>query len=596
MADKAGDKMTSKQKEVLRVQRSLLSRNIVWSSALAARLKERHLVTDSMIAQIDATQGRQNQIMVLLDLLPIRTTQVYDKFADALHLSGHALLADFLRDEDVSQHPLNVDDLFERLPFLTHTLKDTERNAVEAYMLEKIQECVLTHTWHWNTKDKDKALVSKMEQVEQAYRYQQDVKSKQKQVLEAERVAQMAREETMAVKAELRAVTDNSSRIQQLMKGQMDTQVKFSVANDNMAQRLSQRLKTAEQTLISIRDTLNAALKLTPRENERDLMKLAENAYHFLPEDVKLFTTEYQKLQVLQTKYQKLTEECFAILGKMGYPRPSSADDVTVLKSFQDFAQEKEGEIGRLEKEVARQEQMVEEVGRARKEEERRLTTAGTVWQNAMMSVMRKQLQDVKTSLRKKDTTIVIKEEELSKLRVKVTNLESSLATKTKEASQAQRALKIIELQSATDALPAGVVTTSSEAPLSTRPAHTFPSIKAQRTTSSPRRGGAARSYHQHHIALPGGVVVEADTQLDMYPAGLSSVPLQVTREENSRGDPRSRNQMRSTLGDLRSMHSKYPASRGGGGGGGLDSQPANHSRHLVSRGAELANNGIPST
>ncbi|KAL8567235.1 hypothetical protein ACOMHN_046645 [Nucella lapillus] len=45
--------MNAKQKEILQVQRSLLSRNIVWSPALASALRAQHLLTDSMIAQIE---------------------------------------------------------------------------------------------------------------------------------------------------------------------------------------------------------------------------------------------------------------------------------------------------------------------------------------------------------------------------------------------------------------------------------------------------------------------------------------------------------------------------------------------------------------
>ena len=45
------------------------------------------------------TEGPENKILVMLDLLPLRSSQSYDKFADTLHMSGHALLADFLREE-----------------------------------------------------------------------------------------------------------------------------------------------------------------------------------------------------------------------------------------------------------------------------------------------------------------------------------------------------------------------------------------------------------------------------------------------------------------------------------------------------------------
>ena len=43
-------KMNAKQKEILQVQRSLLSRNIVWTPTLAANLKANNLLTDAMIA------------------------------------------------------------------------------------------------------------------------------------------------------------------------------------------------------------------------------------------------------------------------------------------------------------------------------------------------------------------------------------------------------------------------------------------------------------------------------------------------------------------------------------------------------------------
>ena len=48
-------KMNAKQKEILQVQRSLLSKNIVWTPTLAANLKANNLLTDAMIAQIDVS-------------------------------------------------------------------------------------------------------------------------------------------------------------------------------------------------------------------------------------------------------------------------------------------------------------------------------------------------------------------------------------------------------------------------------------------------------------------------------------------------------------------------------------------------------------
>jgi hypothetical protein len=51
--DKLGAKLTAKQKEIMQVQRSLLSKNIVWTPTLAQNLKQQHLITDFMVQQIE---------------------------------------------------------------------------------------------------------------------------------------------------------------------------------------------------------------------------------------------------------------------------------------------------------------------------------------------------------------------------------------------------------------------------------------------------------------------------------------------------------------------------------------------------------------
>ena len=51
------------------------------------------------------------------------------------------------------------------------------------------------------------------------------------QVLEAQRREKEAREEILTLKAELRALSENSTRLQQHLKGQMDTQTRFSIVS-----------------------------------------------------------------------------------------------------------------------------------------------------------------------------------------------------------------------------------------------------------------------------------------------------------------------------------------------------------------------------
>ena len=49
-------------------------------------------------------------------------------------------------------------------------------------LLPQIQSAILGHTWQWDTKEKDKALVAKQEQLEEAYVHEEEMRKKQEQV------------------------------------------------------------------------------------------------------------------------------------------------------------------------------------------------------------------------------------------------------------------------------------------------------------------------------------------------------------------------------------------------------------------------------
>ena len=84
-------------------------------------------------------------------------------------------------------------------------------------------------------------------------------------------------------------------------------------------------------------------------------------------------------------------------------------DPKALMNTFKDFSTRNTEKLQTLQHEVSRYEGLLEEMTRSKEEEEKKMASAGTVWQNAIMSVMRKQLQDLKASLRKKDSTLGIK-------------------------------------------------------------------------------------------------------------------------------------------------------------------------------------------
>ncbi|KAK7090614.1 hypothetical protein V1264_010386 [Littorina saxatilis] len=542
----------------------------------------------------------------MLDLLPLRTTQVYDKLADALHVSGHTLLADFLREEDRSKQPLDTKDLFRRLPFLAKNMKEQEKKDMENYMIEKIQSAILASTWQWDTKEKDKALVAKQEQIEQSHVHEQEMQKKHAQVLEAERRAKEAREETLAMKAEMKALTHGSIKMQHQLKEKVDTQMRFSVANDNIAMRINNRLQMAEGTLKEVHEKLNTVVSLSPHQTDKELMLKAENPYFFLPEDVDLFISQFKKLLVVQLKYEDLLEERKYILEHLGLADNHQHDDdseqASLLKAYNEFLSKNDEQIQALKGQVAKYGDLLEDATKTKEQEDRKIAAAGTVWQNAIMSVMRKQLQDLKGTLRKKDTTKGIKEADIGKLKEKMAVMEQSLKDKTQELELAtQRHVNIVEFTNgaaSADSLDGstpggggggggGGVGLAPAAP-SPKPRGTgtaLPPLRSSKTGSSPRPG-IARPRAQ--FGVPRGIVVESDGPMTMYPAGLTTMQLRVHREDTAAGGERAatgnaRPQMGSGLGDLKAMHAhtKYPPSRGGGMSMNLDASNHLGNKHM---------------
>ena len=89
-------------------------------------------------------------------------------------------------------------------------------------------------------------------------------------------------------------------------------------ANDSIAMRANERLRCAEDILNSIKDKLQSVVKLDERKSEKDLMKLAENQYHFLSDDVDNFIDLFKSMLLVQLKYGDLMDERQSLLSYMG--------------------------------------------------------------------------------------------------------------------------------------------------------------------------------------------------------------------------------------------------------------------------------------
>lgn len=343
-----------------------------------------------------------------------------------------------------------------------------------------------------------------------------------------------------------------------------------------MVQRAEQRLAVAEEALKTIQEKLSTVMTLSPRTKDRDLMRKAENPYVFLPEDIEVFIAQFKKLLIVQLQYDDLKGERNAIMTHMGLP-VDGKEQHNFLSSFRAFAAKNEETITSLKKELEKYRGITEphkaKAEDASKEvkldEEQVVIPGGSAWQNAILSVMRKQLQEVKATLRKKETTISIKEEEIGKLRSHISELEQQLAHKAKvvelsghnprEAANGNSSSSVESDNAPTVSGTVGNHLVSPKLKIKALP----PLKSPLKTSSSPRPSILIRS--RPTASMPRGGLTEVNGDLNIYSSGLITTQLKVQRDAGQQENRAKGSQMGSTLGDLKAMNThKSSASRSG--------------------------------
>ncbi|XP_071086066.1 uncharacterized protein [Haliotis cracherodii] len=551
--------MNSRQKEVLASGRSLLTRNIIWTPQLATLLKEQGVATDSILADIEAAPERQDKVRLLLDILPLRGAQAYEKFCDILHLTGHLFLSDFLREEESRKEGLDTSDLSKRLPVVSRGLKDIEKKQLEAYILEKIQSETMKYVWKRDTKEKEKWLETKQLQLNEAQEFEQARKSAFDKIKHLEQCVQEAQDAHVKARTEKRVLERQLHEMQEKHRDSMNIQIKYNTANDSAIQRSGEQVGQLKATMKTIHNTINDLVTLKPRESERDLMALSENEFAFLVQDFEVFVSKYKELLEVQQAYETLLEERNLMLLHLGYA-PEDQGAPSLLLAFKDFAVTNDENIHKLRREISRYGDLLqretakvedltkEKDSRSQEDIEQELkkskmASGAAVWQAAIMTVMRKQLNDLKIDVRKKGTQLTMQEEEMTKMKAKLTAQEKLIerckerATDTEDMSETRQTLNS-HLSASLESLEG-------------RKSKMLPPIRLSQYqppshSPVPKHGGSvrkhpssvSRTFHREPISLSDGLI-----------AG-------PVRLEN-----RSKNQMGNVVGDLKSLHNRHRTS-----------------------------------
>lgn len=432
--------MNNKQREVLHQHRHFLARNIAWTDDLANKLLAQGVITESILKEVqNGKEGKNNKNILskVLENLPLRGSGIFEKFCNVLLLNGYPFIADFLRDEEnsTSEAVVDVSELYKKVPLLEKHLKDQDKKHIEEFIQEKIKISTLKGLWSKEAiaREKDKAILAKQKQLEDAFEYENREKKKNEEIEELKAALAEARNETIELKSQLGYVNSKFKETEEKYKSEFGVQLKYNNANENAIKKLQDQIEKYEKVLASLEKRIRDVIHVPQRNSERDQMRAAEFKFAFIEEDLDRFIDKYNMLLEVEKQHDKLLHERNYILAHLGHS--NEIEKANLLNAYRDFAVKTDEDMTTLKEQLEKHTNIIEgqkeKIEILHKEVETRTTQqkikqAGTVWQNAMMGVMRKQLQDVKHESRIKDTRIQHYESEVNKLKVKIAELEAA--------------------------------------------------------------------------------------------------------------------------------------------------------------------------
>ncbi|XP_005107451.1 myosin-9 [Aplysia californica] len=579
--------MDSKHKALLMHHRPFLARNIVWSSPLVDQLKAQGLLTDFMLKDIEACTSREDKVKKFIDVLPLKGMHSFNKFLDILQTSGHVFIADFLREDEEFQKLFDVQDMYKQLPFVRRAFNETERKQIETYMSERIEAQVLKLLWKRDTREKDKALEAKQLQIEQAYEYEEQFKVKADTIAKLEQEVHAALDDKTELKAKLAALSAAHREMEKKHKETLAIQMKYNLANDNAVQRANERIAMLESVLRAVKTKLDNALKLYKEKNEqvsgsdveddKKEMQKAQGEYFFMSEDVDLFVRKFKSLTEVKKLYDKLLEERDYILIHFGWDitqnnkkaagvKFDQNQEPSLIDAYKSFAVRNEENIQQMRSEIEKYGGMLQEnktklddITKEKEDRSKKFALGTSTWQSAIMNVMRKQLQDVKTDMRKKESLMSMQEEEMNKLKNKISELESQPAAKEQASSGNAR--------DATDGLASALSTDSLdrinvETPKPIR-GRNLPPLKSSYQNNHHKPSASGNMSPRQSLVKPTrpAPAVMARHLLPEQTGNMVTYPMgPITTQMN----PQTRNlgmkppQMGSVLGDLKAMNKHH--------------------------------------
>ena len=270
-------------------------------------------------------------------------------------------------------------------------------------------------------------------QLEDAFQYEVKEREKNEEIAKLKEKLEEEKQYVAELKSEIKFIKSELHNTESKMRNDFGVQMKFSLANENALRKQTEKYEKCTKVLTTIDNRIKSILQMPPRASERDQMALVEFPFAFLVSDLEAFISKYNILLDIEKQYDTLLHERNYVLAHLGV-KESDDSKPSLLTAYRDFAVKTDEDLTELKQKLTVNSDVIEgqrnKIDDLSKEVEKhnqasKLKTAGTAWQNALLNVMRKQLNDVKHENRKKDTKLRVFESENSKLKVRISELEA---------------------------------------------------------------------------------------------------------------------------------------------------------------------------
>ena len=269
--------------------------------------------------------------------------------------------------------------------------------------------------------------------------------------MKAETIAKLESEITAAMDdkteltSKLKALSAFHDEQEKKHKEALSVQMKYNNANDNALQRANDKVSMMQSVLGSIKTKLDKVMKIHKEKHipvpgaegeEYTLEMIKEQGqFFFLNEDIDMFIRKFKEMMGVQKLYDQVLEEKDYLLVHFGVERAEGEERPNLIDAFKPYVIRNKENMQRLRDEVEKYSELLKDNEAKIHDLNKEIETAAQKfaqgkhnWQSAMMTVMRNQLNDLKSEIRKKDSLASIQEKEVTKLKKRIAELEATIA------------------------------------------------------------------------------------------------------------------------------------------------------------------------